>query len=68
MSARVHHHPGLILSAGTQIVTLGEVLGPAGRVLQPRGAVGVIVRSPVDLEHPYRVRFLDGMETSISQD
>ncbi|RCS44635.1 nucleotidyltransferase domain-containing protein [Bremerella cremea] len=57
-----HHPENLIYSAGTQVVTLREVVGQAGRVLHPRGAVGVVVKSPVDLTHDYRVRFLDGVE------
>jgi hypothetical protein len=68
MPHRVHYHPGLIYSAGTQVVVLGDVLSDAGRVLHPRGAVGVVVRAPRDLEHPYRVRFPDGVETSLMPD
>ena len=62
MIERVHHNLNLIYSLGTQVVTLVEVLGQSGKVLHPRGSVGVIVRSPADLEHPYRVRFPDGIE------
>jgi uncharacterized protein len=62
---RVHQSPNLILSVGTQVVVLREVSGDAGRVLHPRGSVGVVIRAPRDLEHPYRVRFLDGVEESV---
>jgi predicted nucleotidyltransferase len=65
MPDRVHHHPNLIYSPGTQVVAVVEVLGQGGKVLHPRGSVGVVVRSPVDLEHPYRVRFADGTEGSL---
>lgn len=68
MPDRVHHHPNLIYSPGTQVVTLVEVLGQSGKILHPRGSVGVVVRSPADLEHPYRVRFADGMEESLKRD
>jgi uncharacterized protein len=68
MPDRVHHHPNLIYSPGTQVVALVEVLGQSGRVLHPRGSVGVVVRSPVDSEHPYRVRFADGSEESLRRD
>jgi predicted nucleotidyltransferase len=68
MPDRVHHHPNLIYSVGTQVVTLVEVLGASGKVLQPRGSVGVVVRSPADSEHPYRVRFADGTEASLRRD
>lgn len=55
-------HP---FSVGTQVVTLKDLVGPNGRTLHPLGAVGVIVKSPTDLTHPYRVRFPDGVEESI---
>ena len=54
MPERVHYHPNLIYSVGTQVVSLVEILNQNGKVLHPRGLVGVIVRSPNDLEHPYR--------------
>jgi uncharacterized protein len=68
MPDRVHYHPNLIYSLGTQVVTLVEIIGQNGKVLQPRGSVGVIVRSPTDLDHPYRVRFADAVEESLNRD
>src|SRR5436190_13425489 len=68
MADRVHHHPNLIYSLGTQVVTLAPVLGQSGKVLQPRGSVGVVIHSPSDLAHPYRVRFADGIEESLNRD
>src|SRR4051812_19121275 len=68
MTERVHHHPNLIYSLGTQVVTLVEVVGQSGKVLQPRGSVGVVIHSPSDLDHPYRVRFADGIEESLNRD
>lgn len=65
MTDRVHHHPTLIFSAGTQVVSLVEVRGEAGRVLHPRGAVGIVLKAPHDLEHDYWVRFLDGLEAPL---
>jgi hypothetical protein len=47
MPDRVHYHPNLIFSVGTQVVALVEVLGQSGKVLHPRGSVGVVVRSHV---------------------
>lgn len=52
----------LILSVGTRVVALVEARGPDGKAAHPRGAVGVIVRSPSDYWHSYRVRFPDGFE------
>lgn len=65
MPSRVHHHPDLIYSAGTQVVLVRDALGDGGRVLHPRGAVGVVIRAPRDLEHAYRIRFPDGVEASL---
>jgi len=49
---------------GTRVVTLVDVLAQNGRILHPRGAVGVVVSAPADLQHAYRVRFPDGVEDS----
>lgn len=35
------------------------------RIAHPAGAVGVIVRSPVDRTHAYRVKFSDGLEAPV---
>jgi hypothetical protein len=40
--------------------------GPEGEV--PRGAVGVVVKAPVDPQHSYRVRFPDGIESSFRRE
>ena len=66
MANRVHYHPNLIYSVGTQVVTLVDIPGSAGIVLHPRGTVGVVVKSPADHEHSYRVRFPDGVEARSS--
>jgi predicted nucleotidyltransferase len=68
VTERVHHHPNLIYTPGTQVVALVEVLGHGGKVLHPRGSVAVVVRSPADPDHPYRVRFADGSEVSLRRD
>ena len=65
MSKRVHYQPNLIFAAGTQVVTLKDVVGQNGRTLHPRGAVGVVVKAPGDLDHSYRIRFPDGVEETI---
>lgn len=65
MADRVHFHQRLILSPGTQVVTLRDVTAEGGRLLHPKGAVGVVVRSPNDPGGPYRVRFLDGVEETL---
>jgi uncharacterized protein len=65
MTDRVHHHPDLIYSTGTQVVALAEITSVEGRILEPKGATGVVVRSPSDKSHSYRVRFPDGVEASL---
>jgi uncharacterized protein len=65
MTDRAQVPPHLIFPVGTQVVTLRNISGEGSRVLHPRGAVGVIIRSPGDLDHAYRVKFLDGVEESI---
>ncbi len=67
MTERVHYHPNLIFSVGTQVVTQVDIPGSAGLVLHPRGTVGVIVKSPTDAEHSYRVRFPDGFEAPLKR-
>jgi predicted nucleotidyltransferase len=68
MSDRVHQNPNLIYSVGTQVVALRNIAAEGGRILHPRGSVGVVVRSPADLNHSYRVRFLDGFEEPLRRD
>lgn len=67
MSDRVHYHSDLIFSVGTQVVMLVDLPGAAGLVLHPRGTVGVVVKSPADHEHSYRVRFPDGFEAALKR-
>jgi uncharacterized protein len=49
-------------------VSLRDVVSKGGRILHPKGAVGVVVRSPDDLDHCYRVRFPDGVEEALQRD
>lgn len=60
--------PTLIYSSGTQVVAQKDVMAANDRIAHPSGAVGVIVRSPVDRTHAYRVRFSDGFEAPIHHD
>ncbi len=68
MNNRVHNSPNLIFSVGTQVVALKVVQGAHGKAVHPAGAVGVVVRSPVDRKHAYRVRFVDGFEAALHHD
>jgi uncharacterized protein len=65
---RVHDPPWLIYPVGTKVVAAEDVLGPNGKIVHPKGAVGVVVRAPKDLDHTYRVRFPDGVEGTLRRD
>ena len=54
----------LILPLGTRVVALVEVRGSDGKSVHPRGAVGVVIQSPSDYWHSYRVRFPDGFDAA----
>lgn len=58
----------LIYSIGTQVVAQKDVMTANDRIAHPAGAVGVIVRSPIDRTHAYRVKFSDGLEAPIHHD
>ena len=68
MNDRVHNCPNFIYSTGTQVVSLKRLQGSNGRTAHPAGAVGVIIRSPADRTHDYRVRFVDGFEATLHHD
>ncbi|MEY2881847.1 MAG: hypothetical protein RLZZ15_4227 [Verrucomicrobiota bacterium] len=59
MSARV--------SAGTQVVVSADVIGSNAQPVHPRGAVGIIARTPAGTEQHYLIRFPDGFETSFTR-
>ncbi|MCA9101716.1 MAG: nucleotidyltransferase domain-containing protein [Planctomycetales bacterium] len=65
MKSRVHNSPNLIYSVGTQVVALKSVQGSDGKAVHLSGAVGVVVRSPRDRNHSYRIRFPDGFEAPL---
>lgn len=56
------------LFAGTQVVALIEVRGPSNSLVHPRGAVGVVTRTPAGTESHYLVRFPDGFEGTFTRD
>lgn len=60
-------NPNLILSPGTYVVTLTTIYNQNGDVLYPAGAVGVIVKSPLDNDHAYRVKFPNGAEKALKR-
>lgn len=56
------------ISAGTQVVSLVEVRGTNNSLVHPRGAVGVVTRTPAVAREKYLVRFPDGFESSLGRD
>ena len=66
MNTRGQGSPNFIYPVGTQIVALKHVQGSNGDVIHPAGAVGVVIRSPRDRQHSYRIRFPDGLASSWS--
>lgn len=59
------HNANMILPPGTQIVTRAEVKAAGSDTVHPEGAVAVIIKSPADHEHSYRVRFADQSEAPL---
>jgi len=51
-----------LLPVGTRVVTRSAVQTPGRTLVQPAGALGVVVQVPADPQHAYRVRFPDGSE------
>jgi uncharacterized protein len=52
---------------GTQIVTRVDTHAPEGHVVQPAGAVAVILQIPPEPRGQYRVRFPDGGEGTVAR-
>jgi len=65
-SSWMSHQPDNI-SAGTQVVALVEIRGPNKSVVHPRGAVGVVTRTPTGEGEHFLVRFPDGFEKSLTR-
>src|SRR4029078_9416530 len=55
-------NPNFIVPIGTQVVCNVDVKNSAGEVLFAKGVVGIVVKSPVDNTHAYRIRFMDETE------
>src|SRR5436189_594896 len=61
-------HQANNIFAGTQVVSLVEVRGTNNSLLHPRGAVGVVTRTPTGDQEQFLVRFPDGFEASLTRD
>lgn len=58
----------LPLPAGTQVVTLVPVRGSGGATVHPRGAVGIVTRTPAVPGERWLVRFPDGYEATFGRE
>ena len=61
------HQPNNIFT-GTQVVSLVEVRGTKNSLVHPRGAVGVVTRTPTGEQNQFLVRFPDGFEASFKRE
>ena len=61
------HQPDNVF-AGTQVVSLVEVRGTNNSLVHPRGAVGVVTRTPTGDQSKFLVRFPDGFEASLARE
>lgn len=61
------HQPNNIF-AGTQVVSLVEVRGTNNALVHPRGAVGVVTRTPAVAGESFLVRFPDGFEATLARE
>lgn len=58
----------LLIPNGTQVVTRVAITSREGEQIAPSGAVGVVVKAPVDPFHNYRVRFPSGVLASLRRE
>ncbi len=59
------HKMNLVLPSGTRIVTRSEANRIGGGTAIPSGAVGIIMESPTDAQHAYKIRFNDGADAML---
>src|SRR5438132_8304303 len=60
------HQPDNVF-AGTQVVSLVEIRGTNNALVHPRGAVGVVTRTPTGDQTRFLVRFPDGFEAGLTR-
>jgi hypothetical protein len=61
------HQPDNI-QAGTQVVSSVPIRGTNDALVHPRGAVGIITRTPTGEENHYLVRFPDGFVNALTRE
>jgi uncharacterized protein len=60
-------NPNLIIPVGTQIVSRIEVKNKQNEVICPQKGVGVIVYSPTDNSHAYKIRLTNDLEIILNR-
>ena len=60
-------NPNLILSVGSRIVTKVDTRPIGGGGVCPAGIVGIVIAAPVDNEHAYRVRYVNGVVAHVQR-
>ncbi|HLA43575.1 MAG TPA: nucleotidyltransferase domain-containing protein [Aggregatilineales bacterium] len=60
-------NPNAVLPVGTKIVIQTKILDSSGEMLFAPGAVGIIIKAPLENNYPYRIRFVDGYEESLKR-
>ncbi|MEL6526781.1 MAG: nucleotidyltransferase domain-containing protein [Chloroflexota bacterium] len=62
-----NYNPNLILPVGTRVVTHEAIMNSNNEPIFSKGTVGIIIKSPLDATHAYRLRFMDGTELSANR-
>ena len=65
--AGMSHQPDNIF-AGTQVVSRVEIRGTNNSFVHPRGAVGVVTRTPTADHDQFLIRFPDGVEVPLTRE
>jgi hypothetical protein len=60
-------NPNLIIPVGTQVVSRIEVKNKHNEVICPQGGVGVIIYSPTDNSHAYKIRLSNDLEIILNR-
>ncbi len=60
--------PHLVVPVGTQVITRIEIRTGSGRVLEPKGSVAEIQRSPDDRSRSYALKFASGETVTLKRE
>ena len=60
-------NPNLIIPVGTQIVSRIDLKNTDNTIISPQGAVGVIIHSPTDNSHNYKIRLSNDVEICLNR-